>query len=454
MRVRCLTWVMVLVLASTVAYSQPAEAQTPSVTSSPALLRMKQLNKKALESYDALEFEGAKKDLLEALSVAEKAAINKGKTLTSTYLILGLVFGAGLNDRINAIKYFTAALLLNANAKLDAARATPVLEEMFSSARDNARSMRKSTNGATGKAGFRHAPVQEAAAGKPIRLKAKVSPELGAKSVVLYYRVGDVGDYKQMNMQEETPGNFVTVIPGTEIEGATLVSYYLETIDQGGHRLPGSGDIEAPHEITIVADGEKIIASSEGGEEVAIGRRFFVALYLGTGAGFVNGGQSERSHPQANMPDAQVDIRSGGALAPLHVQAEFGYMLTELWQVSALLRLQTLNVMTPNSLSFLGEARAKRYFSQGTFRPFFALGVGAGQIRHRIPLGDYDGSTLTPDDIVDTRIAGTAAFGLGGGINFMFTNNLGLAAEVNGLILVPNNFAAHLDVNMGVVYNF
>jgi hypothetical protein len=144
------------------------------------------------------------------------------------------------------------------------------------------------------------------------------------------------------------------------------------------------------------------------------------------------------------------------ASAPFHIAPELSYHITNDWHLSALVRVQVVNAISAgqgSQVSALGELRAKRFFGKGPLRFYLAFGAGGGQVRHRIPLGDYDSFDETPNDIVDTRVAGLGCLGVGGGLSWMFSSYVGIAAEVNALVLIPD-FAAHGDLQAGLVFAF
>lgn len=410
-----------------------------------AVARIALLNNKAMDDYDSLEFDAAKKSLLEALSVARGAGITGGKELVDTYLNLGVVVGAGLNDRAAAVKYFTAALRIDGTAVLNPTRATPGLEQMFEEARAAA-----SQAAAPPSDAFRHDPVDMARAGRPIRMRARVSPMLAPDRVVLFYKSTGTRAFAESPMVSRRRGHYAAAIPGGKVRGRSIY-YYIEAQDEDGERLAGSGTATSPNIISVkgrTRRRRRKPPEPEPGKSV-----ISIALMVGTGLGVVNGGESEHVQPRVGGAPEQVDINPGGSLTPLHIAPEVTYHLSETWQIGVIGRIQVPVAVPEKEVSILGEARAKRLFGEGPLRFYLAFGAGGGQIRHRIPLGDYDGKPGTPDNLVDSRVAGVVAFGLGGGVTYTFTENVGVIAELNGLIVVPD-FAAHVDVNVGPLLSF
>jgi hypothetical protein len=445
-------WICLGIALTVLTVSGGADAQVRAAS----LSRIKLLNKKAMDEYDSLEFEAAKSALLEAVAVAEGAKIERGKTLTATYLNLGIVFGAGLNDRINAIKYFTAALRISRAATLNPARATPSLEEMFKTAGENAAKDPPKPKAPP----FVHTPVDEAVTGRRVKLYAKVNPVLNPNSVVVFYRITGSEDFMEVKMRQVRTGTWFGVIPARNVRGRSIY-YYVEAMDETGDRLGGSGTATSPNIISIKRGP---IGGSGPGQRRPPPKKpkpgdkvVSIAVMVGAGIGVVHGGHSEHEHQQQQGSVRTVEINPGGALSPFHIAPEVSYHINASWHVSLLGRIQVLNAISggqESKLSLLGEVRAKRFFGDDALRFYLAFGAGAGQIRHRIPLGDYDEKDPNNrTDIVDSRVGGIVAFGLGGGLVYMFSSVVGLAVELNGLILVPD-FAANLDANLGIVLSF
>ncbi|MCK5800795.1 MAG: hypothetical protein KAI47_26590 [Deltaproteobacteria bacterium] len=422
--------------------------------------RIMHLNKTAMDNYDSLEFDAAKKELLEALRLASTARITDKKLLGVTHLNLGVVYGAGFNKRAEATTEFKAALKLNRQIKLPVARATPAIEEMFKAAKDSLGPEVPEPSA------FRHKVVDEATAGQSVIIRVQTRPSLGATQVLLHYRKSGTARFVDIAMRAYPKGVFRATIPAAEVRGRSIY-YYIEAQDDSGGRLAGSGEAASPNIISInpaVAPLPKPGGTGDGGGEGPDGPRtdskptsFSISLMVGTGGGIVFGGQSEHVHVRSNSPPRTVSIKPGVAFAPVHVAVDLGYHLTRGWHLSALVRLQLLTALHGNSaseqVSVLGVVRAKRFFGDGMVRFFLHFGAGGGQIRHRIPLGDYDSDGATADDVVDSRAAGVAAFAFGGGMLVAFHRNVGLVLELGGLILVPD-FAAHADLNLGVVFSF
>ncbi|MBW2731136.1 MAG: hypothetical protein JRH20_02015 [Deltaproteobacteria bacterium] len=437
--------------------SGPALAQLKTA----ATARIKQLNKMAMENYDGLEFEKAKMQLLEAVKLAKETSVSDKTVVGRIYLNLGVVVGSGFSDKAAAREYFLAALKVDRKVVIPAARATPALEEIFKAAKAGL-GPEVPAAGA-----FKHRVVDEAMHGRPITIEVSLHESLGAKEVVLFFRKsGSATSFKRLLLTERGGGLYTKQIPAQAVEGRSIY-YYVEARDPAGGRLAGSGEAASPNIIAIINPDSSPtgLGFQQGGHRKDPsndeGRlSLSVAVMGGAGFGLVFGGESENAHPRISNgleEFKKVDIAPGGALAPVHVAGEVAYHLDAHWQIAALVRVQLMTMLegdrATDSVGVLGLLRAKRFFGDGVFQPLLAFGAGGGQIRHRIPLGDYDAEPLTSDDVVDARVAGIAALSVGAGFKLAFARHVGILVEFVGLFTVPD-FAAHTDLNVGLVLSF
>src|SRR5437879_3052034 len=85
------------------------------------MARITQLNKRAMDDYDKLEFEDAKRSLLEAVALIKKHQLENDAGAAKTYVNLGVVYVGGLKDRYKGFQLFVKALALRPDAKIDPA---------------------------------------------------------------------------------------------------------------------------------------------------------------------------------------------------------------------------------------------------------------------------------------------------------------------------------------------
>ena len=82
------------------------------------------MNKKALDDYDTLEWDAAKKTLLDALVAGKKAGLDNHPVMARTYVHLGAVYITGFKNRDKAIQSFTRALEIDPAIQLSKGIAT------------------------------------------------------------------------------------------------------------------------------------------------------------------------------------------------------------------------------------------------------------------------------------------------------------------------------------------
>lgn len=95
--------------------------------------RVAYLNKQAMEDYDKLEFEQARKSLLDAVALLRRSGADRTPQAARTYINLGMVYIA-LKDKGRGLQQWIKALQINPRAKLDPALATPELQPLWDAA--------------------------------------------------------------------------------------------------------------------------------------------------------------------------------------------------------------------------------------------------------------------------------------------------------------------------------
>ena len=103
-----------------------------------AIEKLVQMNKKALDDYDTLEWESAKKTLLDALVAGKKAGLDNHPVMARTYVHLGAVYITGFRDRDKAIQSFARALEIDPAIQLSKGIATQEVNDAFAEAKQAA----------------------------------------------------------------------------------------------------------------------------------------------------------------------------------------------------------------------------------------------------------------------------------------------------------------------------
>ena len=116
----------VLSVATTFLFSSPARAQDQSGQANQALVdKIVQMNKRALDDYDTLEWDSAKRTLLEALVAGKKAGLDNHPVMARTYVHLGCVYVTGVKDRQKGVQSFIRALEIDPSVRIERTMTDP-----------------------------------------------------------------------------------------------------------------------------------------------------------------------------------------------------------------------------------------------------------------------------------------------------------------------------------------
>lgn len=335
-------WVPGLVALALVLGVLPAAAQDAAT-----IKRIEQMNKRAMEDYDLLEFDSARKTLTDAVALVRSAGLEDSShgVAAKTYINLGVVYIGGFKDKDRGRMQFVRALKIKPDARLDPQVATPELQEVFNEAlRDRGIKPGKPTKpekpekpekpvkpekpekpekptGPVGPEdiepsgakvdGLAHEPISEARSGFPIVVKAEVGADINAGKVLLFYRGTGREDYLVVPLTKNRKGVYVGQIPADQVTGKVL-QYYLEVRDNRGRPQVANGSAGSPNIISIIeaaGDGSTVDGKTDDTEDplkrgrgtqvkkkedkpVPVGpkrRRFWITAAIGTGFGLAYG---------------------------------------------------------------------------------------------------------------------------------------------------------------------
>jgi hypothetical protein len=382
----------VLPLAASSARAQPEP---------PAVAQVLELNRKALNDYDNLNFDEARAELKEALALCDRNGLGSHPARARTYVNLGVVLlAADAAHPEVAIAHFRRAFQIQADVQLLARVANPEVSQAFAQAR------RETVDGARG-----------GAAAAP-----------GASS--------DPSPHPAASAAEEGEA------PAPQ-DGAT----------PGRAPAPAA----AGHADAAVEEEEE-----EETEDEAAGPRWLFALGLGSGFGWVTGNgevNSDQPLPTGFRPSSVVHLSPeiGYFVRPnlaLSLQGRFQLISgTTPERSPSGTGCGGDGVCTPSKGASAIFAKATYFFGAGRLRPFVIGTLGFGQIRHVVSLDahhDCGTDPAHPVTCVDTASSGPVFFGAGGGVMFDLSSHLALTVGANALLGV-SAFTAHVDVSGGVV---
>jgi hypothetical protein len=465
----------------------PARAQDANPA---AVEKISKLNKKAVDEFENLNFDQARKILKDALDACSRAGLEGSQVAARTHVHLGVVLFAGFKQKDDALAEFKKALEIAPDVKLDKLLATPEIQEVFDQAVEAQKGDK--TGGETAAASadaLTHEPVTRATQGKPIPINVTLDSSVKAKKVMLSFSADGSEDFGEREMKEASPGNWMGEIPASATEGAK-VSYYIEVDGDDDQVVAKKGSAAEPLVVSLLGPGgvplgvaKKKVAPPPPKAKEAEGPTWYFALGLGSGFGWTTGqGEINKGNtmsvganglPNDPPPGDKVDP-AGFAWARLgQIAPEVGYFLSPDLMVSVQLRLQlvtgatafhavptdtttcgTSMICSAPSLAIAGFARAHYLFHFDDLHPFVSGMAGGGTIRHvatfnTLPRCGSDMHTTC----VDTIAAGPIFVGVGGGLFYNLSDAFALTAETN-LIAGFTNFTFNIDVNVGIAVEY
>jgi tetratricopeptide (TPR) repeat protein len=469
-------------------------AQTPE-----ALAKVRDLNKRAVEAYENLDLEEARKALMQALELCATEGLNRNTLKAQTHVNLAVVLVGGLKQRDAAVKQFQRALEIDPAIKVPKRLSNPEIQSAFDTAVREMGNVGPSPPPPTpdsppvasrpptaepppspppaGEA-IVHKVVPSSRTGMAVPVTARVSPALTFERLVLAYRPEGATDFLARDMEKDENGEYVARIPEPATHGDS-VAYYVEARARNGQALASSGTSEEPHVVRLSADGPEAVAQvettpepSEEPRRAGTAPRVWLALGVGGGGGWAKGTpEVNRNYQDVMTRQVRALEWNSVALARLlHVLPEVGFFVNPKLLLSVQGRLQLTTGATEvrhdsckptgicepasGAVAVLGKA-TWILRERETFRPFVSLGAGGGYIRYLVDLKDMP---LPPDCgpkkdqvCVDTVAGGGFLVGPSAGFIYDVNNVLSITAALNTLVGVPST-AFNLDLNLGIAY--
>lgn len=464
--------------------------------------KIKAKNVQAMENYDLLEFEDAKQLLNEAVSLAKKNKFN-GSLVARTYLNLGIVYFAGLQDAESAKLAFIDAVQLDPKIAIDPVYRTDGMVKLLKTTK------KEFAGGGSAKRrpppeedtddddadvdcdrlqGIEHNLVDEAEARRVRKITAFVGYELKAKKVTLFYRSQGKVKFTEAGMDRSKGCKFIGKIPGKALRGEAL-HYYISAFNKRGKKVASKGSSGSPNIIEVLKPKKRNKASFTADDENPLGKRnaekvsapvvdddddderitsvttpgtksprLFVLIPIGSGAGYVTGATEQ----------AKNAVACCVAPAFLNLSPEIGYVLKPKMAVAFAFRMGfPVGANIPGHATGAPSGLVRfRYGLEGTLDNLQLVGsVGAGLLRHTVKLSNpvMGGDT-------DTVASGPFLLGVGAAYWRPLGGPMKFVAEAHSYAAIPGpvkeigdcpgegciepNFALHFDLNVGVLLAF
>lgn len=446
--------------------------------------------KEAMENYDLLEYEEARKILNQALTVAKKAKMENDPVTAKVHLRLGIVYFAGLQDAESAKLSFLNAAEIDKSIALDKAYSTPEMVKLLEEAKSEAGGSSGGGGGAVEPAGggdagevdcstvagVQHTIVDTAKGGKDLVLDAAVGADVQPSKVAIMYRARGATDFTESKMIA-SGCVYRGVIPKAALAG-DLIHYYVAAYNDQGRVIASKGSAGSPNIVEIAggggggnlsldeenplggggggSGGGRVGGGGGGGDIGAVVRpkgkkTIYIALIGGSGGGYVTG----ETEQQFN------DVKCCFAPQLLHLNPEIGYYLNKTTTVALAARLGFpigANIPGHSPVAPSGFVKVRKALSSAGTGLVVSGGVGGGVIRDTIKL---DGAP--PDMDTDVVAIGPLFVTGGAGYSAALGGSLALIAELNAVAGIPIvselgqsrlNFGVQLDFNLGLHIGF
>jgi hypothetical protein len=253
--------------------------------------KMVELNKQALLSYEAKDFETARDLLTKALKEAKVAGLEDDKMTARTYLHLGAVYWVGFQDQAVAIQNFSLAKKIRPDIQLTPSIETADLKSVFDMATAEAgpalqpspgrpvTPVRPQPRAATPAAPSSVPLVGDSEGGEPslpplsafsaplmctvpsmvppnreLTMRCALKPGLSAKVVQVHYRSAGVEAYQVLGMRRTAKGWYIVTLPSSVMTAGSL-QVYFDARNAADNEVASNGQIDSPSIIQVRKKG-------------------------------------------------------------------------------------------------------------------------------------------------------------------------------------------------------
>ncbi len=280
----------------------------------PAVEKLIQMNKKALDDYETLEWDSAKRTLLQALVFAKKSSLETHPMMARTYVHLGAVYIVGFNDKQKGLQSFQRALEIDPTIRISKAMSTPELEELFAQAgrggssggggadrsaeppADRGSDAEPPPPSSSSGGRRRRAPIMEAEPPPPpkpveeedsepdlparinvlecpikdetppeksVLIRCAIAPNLPVTKLFLLYLEPGNDDFTSTQMEKTPKGWYAAKIPKKAVTGTSL-RFYVEGRNEKGKAIVSNGRVDSPN-VMLIRDAEAAATEKELG---------------------------------------------------------------------------------------------------------------------------------------------------------------------------------------------
>jgi hypothetical protein len=231
-------------------------------------------SKEAMENYDLMDYDAAKKLLNQALASAKKAKLDKDPVTARVYLDLGLAAFAG-GDIEGAKVAFISAVQIDPKIQIDAAYKSPELTKMLDEAKSggsagkpdggNPEPVLDSVDCTTVK-GLQHTIIDTAPSAAPQPIEALVGGDIAPIKVSVFYRVEGATDFTEVKLGKQGDCKYTGAIPAAAMKGS-LIHYYVAALDGNNKAIAAKGSSGSPNILELTAAAKKVVGTKDDNED-------------------------------------------------------------------------------------------------------------------------------------------------------------------------------------------
>jgi hypothetical protein len=435
---------------------------------------MAQKSKEAMDSYDMMDYDAAKKQLNQAIVIAKKAKLEKDQAAAKVYLNLGIAtFAAG--DQEGAKVAFLSAVQIDPKIQIEPAYRQPALVKLLEAVRTEVTGSTGDTQPALPPGppavdcatvtGVQHTIIDAGKTNVSLPIEAYIGSDVTPAKVSAMYRPEGATDFIESRLTKQGDCKYTGSIPGSAVKG-TVLHYYVAAYDANNRVIAGRGTSGSPNLVELTAgpagkgDGEDPIGNPGGGSGGGVSggvtvsgpAKIYVGVAGGTGFGYVTG--------KTEFDNEVENCCIGNSL--IVITPEVGYYVNPQLTIGIAVRLGIpvgANLEGHSTAAPGGLVRA-RYSLSPSGEGVRLLGqIGAGILRNTIKLNNaMDG--MDTDIVAQGPLLIGAGVGytrrLSGKISFMADfSAIGAFAVVGELGSAPNlNSGLSADLSVGVAVGF
>ena len=273
--------------------------------------------KEAMEAYDLMDYDAAKKALNQAVVVAKKSKLDKDVLAAKVFLDLGIVAFA-VPDLDAAKAAFASAVAIEPKIQIDPAYRSPEMAKLLDEARKSSKggAAAVETDGGAADAdcgsvkGLQHNIIDTSRANAPAAIEAMLGSDITAAKVSLQYRAEGATDFTEVKLTR-SGCKYSGAIPAAATHGS-IVHYFVAAYDGNNKVIAAKGSAGSPNILeltgggTVKADEEDPLGKHGGGGSSGGGttatsvtkdvtapgpsnHKVVFGLAAGTGFGYVTG---------------------------------------------------------------------------------------------------------------------------------------------------------------------